>query len=157
MKKWIIIGSILILFLAGSSVVIYLNATKPVKAAEQKAIETAIEETSLIHAEEFQLYHGDNTYYVVTGTDEANESIIVWIPEQKGDIITRSADEGISRQEAIDILYSEKTPQKIIDVRLGVIENRPVWEIYYRSEQNLINYYYVHFDTGERLRIIENL
>ena len=33
----------------------------------------------------------------------------------------------------------------------------PLWEIYYRSENNLINYYYVHFLTGEWLKKIENL
>jgi uncharacterized protein YpmB len=36
-------------------------------------------------------------------------------------------------------------------------KNRPLWEIYYRSEGDLINYYYVDFETGKWWKKIENL
>jgi uncharacterized protein YpmB len=69
----------------------------------------------------------------------------------------KKAKSGLSKDEAIQKLLQEQKPKKIISVRLGMEKNIPLWEIYYRSENNLINYYYVHFETGEWLKKIENL
>ncbi|WP_066294383.1 cell wall elongation regulator TseB-like domain-containing protein [Bacillus sp. FJAT-29937] len=157
MKKVIIISLLILAIILGSGVIVYVNAVEPVKAAEKEAIERAMTETRLWKAEDFQLYHGLETYYVIKGVNKAGTSIYVWVPEKEGQIIVRKVTDGVSKQEAINKLKEEKNPKKIISVRLGMEKNIPLWEIYYRTEGNLINYYYVDFKTGEWLKKIENL
>ena len=157
MKKVIIICLLIFFIILGTGIFVYLNAVKPVKAAETKAINRAMEETRLVKADDFQMYHGLETYYIVKGKNRAGTSIYVWIPEKEGKIIVRKVKDGVSKEEAINKLKEEKNPKKIISVRLGMEKNIPLWEIYYRTEGNLINYYYVDFKTGEWLKKIENL
>ncbi|KAB2338294.1 peptidase [Cytobacillus depressus] len=157
MKKVIIISLLIFVIFLGSGIFVYFNAVEPVKAAEKKAVEMAMKETRLIHVEDFQLYHGQETYYIVKGKNREGKSIYVWIPEKDGKIIVRKVADGVTKKQAIDKLRQEKSPKEIISVRLGMEKNIPLWEIYYRTDGDLINYYYVDFKTGEWLKKIENL
>jgi uncharacterized protein YpmB len=156
-KKIIIIIVIILVIISGAGIFVYQNAMNPVKSAEEKAVQIAKEETDLVEAEDFHLYHGEEPYYVIKGKNEKGTNIYVWIPEKEGRIIVRKVSDGVSKQEAVDKLLEEKKPKEIISVRLGMEKNIPLWEIYYRSEGDLINYYYVDFKTGEWLKKIENL
>jgi uncharacterized protein YpmB len=157
MKKWIIVLSIIVVAFCGLLIKVYLSALDPVKAAETKAVSRAQEEISLKEVEDFHIYNGIETVNVIEGKSKNGDKIIVWMPEKSKEIFVRKAKNGLTREEAIQKLQQEKSPKKIISVRLGMEKNIPLWEIYYRSNNNLINYYYVHFDTGEWLKKIENL
>ncbi|WP_040208397.1 cell wall elongation regulator TseB-like domain-containing protein [Neobacillus jeddahensis] len=157
MKKWIIGFVIFIVVIIGIGTKIYFSALDPVKAAEKKAVARAKEEIQLQKVQDFHIYNGLETVNVIEGKNSKNENIIVWIPESSKKIFVKKATDGISKEEAIQKLQQEKNPKEIISVRLGMEKNIPLWEIYYRSENNLINYYYVHFETGEWLKKIENL
>lgn len=83
MKK-ILWGIIILLVISiGAGSFIYLNSTKPVRAAESKAVEIAKQETDLSEAEDFNLYHGTETFYVIEGKDHDGTSIYVWVPEKR--------------------------------------------------------------------------
>lgn len=157
MKKWIIVLSILVLALCGVLIKVYVSAVDPVKTAEKKAVLLAKKEISLKEVEDFHIYNGIETVNVIEGKSKQGDKIIVWIPEKSQEIFVRKAKNGLTKEAAIQKLQQEKSPEKIISVRLGMEKNIPLWEIYYRSNNNLINYYYVHFDTGEWLKKIENL
>lgn len=157
MKK-ILWGIIILLVISiGAGSFIYLNSTKPVRAAESKAVEIAKQETDLSEAVDFNLYHGTETFYVIEGKDHDGTGIYVWVPEKKGKIVSLKQSDGISKNEAINRLKQEKNAAEIVSVRLGMEKNIPLWEIHYRSGSNLINYYYIDFKTGEWLKKIENL
>lgn len=161
MKKWIV-GLILIgALITGILINVYLNAFEPVKEAEEEAIKIAEKETNLSDFSHFQLYSGEETYYVLTGKNTKKEDVYIWIAEKDKEIKTRLAKNGVTKDEALNKLYKEKNPYEIIEVRLGVARikktDRLAWEIYYRNESDSLNYYYVDFDTGEKLRYIGNL
>lgn len=161
MKKWILISILVIAVITGIMVNVYLNATEPVKDAEKKAVKIASEETELTDFSEFSLYSGEETYYVMKGINSKQENVYIWINEKNHDVVTRNAKKGITKKEALNKLYEEKNPRQILEVRLGMARiqktDRPAWEIYYRNNSDTINYYYVDFDTGEKLRAIDNL
>lgn len=161
MKKWIFISLFVLLIAVGIIVNVYINANEPVKEAEQKAMKIVEKETDLTDLRDFQLYSGEETYYVLTGKNGQDEDVHVWISEKSQEIITRKAKNGITKEEALNKLYEEKNPIEIIEVRLGMARlqktDRPAWEIYYRNNGDTINYYYVDFDSGEKLRAIDNL
>ncbi|NRD80544.1 DUF5590 domain-containing protein [Bacillus sp. BRMEA1] len=158
MKKWIfIIVLLLLVIFTGVSINVYVNAVKPVKTAEEKAVVLAKKSTSLSKVNDFHIYHGLESIDVIQGKNKKGENIIVWIPEKSKKVFVRKAKDGLSKNEAIQKLLQEKKPKQIISVRLGMERDIPLWEIYYRSNNNLINYYYIDFETGEWLKKIENL
>ncbi|ESU30391.1 hypothetical protein G3A_22635 [Bacillus sp. 17376] len=161
MKKWIFFSILIVITIVGILVNVYLNAVEPVKAAEKEAVQIALKETNLSDFTNFSLYSGEETYYVMTGKNAKQEVVYVWINEKNSEVITRNAKNGITKKEALNKLYQEKNPNEIIEVRLGMARiqktDRPAWEIFYRNNNDTINYYYVDFDTGEKLRAIDNL
>ncbi|MEH7546176.1 MULTISPECIES: cell wall elongation regulator TseB-like domain-containing protein [Bacillaceae] len=157
MKKWILIPIIVVLVIAVVLVKVYFSSVQPVKAAEKRAVSLAKDKVQLSEVDDFHIYNGIETVNVIEGKNKKGSKVIVWIPEKSKKVYIKKAKDGITKEEAIRKLLQEKQPKKIISVRLGMEKNIPLWEIYYRSENNLINYYYVHFETGEWLKKIENL
>lgn len=157
MKKWIVFFIGFVLILLGILVKIYLNAVEPVKAAEKKAVSLAEKKVHFSEVHDFHVYHGLETVNVIEGKNKNGENIIVWIPEDSNDIFVKKASSGLSKGEVIQKMEEISNPYKIISVRLGMEKNIPLWEIYYLTDNNLINYYYIHFQTGEWLKKIENL
>jgi uncharacterized protein YpmB len=159
-KKWLVFGLVLTIVAGAASTVLYLSATKPLRAAEQKAVAIANKESGLSGFHDFQLYNGEETYYVLKGKDMDDEEVFVWIAEDDEKIITKKATNGVNREEAVNTVYVDRQPKEILDIRLGITRlqktDRPAWEIYYRSENGRLNYYYVDFETGEKLRAIDN-
>ncbi|OCA90901.1 peptidase [Bacillus sp. FJAT-27225] len=157
MKKLILFLFLIIALLLGGAGWIYAKATEPVRAAEEKAIERAIKEADLDEAAKFTLFNGEETIYVVEGKNKKGESIIVWMPEKDGKTVVHKKGDGLTRQDAINKVFEEKNPEEVISIRPGMEEGIPFWEVYYSTGNGLINYYYVHFETGEMYKLIENL
>jgi uncharacterized protein YpmB len=157
LKKWILSLILLLVIILGIFIKVYFTALNPVNAAEEKAVILANKKVHLSEVTDFHVYNGLETVNVIEGKNKKGENIIVWIPEKSKKIFVDKAKNGLTKEQAVQKLLQEKKPQKIISVRLGMEKDIPLWEIYYRSENNLINYYYVHFETGEWLKKIENL
>lgn len=157
MRKLIWILVILFLIIASLLTHTYIQAIKPLKLAQQKAENIAFEETDMVSVEEFEEYHGLDSVWIVKGKNKKGESLIVWIPEKMEEIIVKKEKDGIKAKDAIKKVQQLSKPKKIIDVRLGMEKGIPLWEIYYLSDSNLINYYHVDFESGVWLKKIENL
>ncbi|WML45082.1 DUF5590 domain-containing protein [Neobacillus sp. PS3-40] len=157
MKKWILILILFFLIVIGIFTKIYLTAVEPLKIAEKKAVTFAEKKVHISQVNDFHLYHGLETVDVIEGENKQGDKIIIWIPEKSKKMVIKKAKNGLTKAEAIRKLEESKNPKKIISVRLGMEKNIPLWEIYYRSDNNLINYYYIRFETGEWLKKIENL
>ncbi|KKK37624.1 hypothetical protein WQ57_12880 [Mesobacillus campisalis] len=160
MKKWIILSTLFVIVSGAAAALLYYNAVKPLRTAEEKALAIANDETDLSGFQDFQLYNGEETYYVLKGRDGDEEEAFVWISEDGEKIITKKASSGVNKEEAVKTVYGDRKPKEILDVRLGITmlqkTVRPAWEIFYRSENDRLNYYYVDFETGEKLRAINN-
>lgn len=156
-KKWFLIISFVVIIIITTGTVIYLNAIEPLKTAEEKATQIAMEETPLSVVDDFNIYNGEETYYVLQGKNADGTKLIVWVPEEKGKLLVKKASDGITKQEAIDTVSAESATDTIITVKLGMEKGIPLWEIHSRTKENLLNYYSVEFETGEWLKKIENL
>jgi uncharacterized protein YpmB len=157
MKK--IIWLIIVLFLIISTLLTYtyVQAIKPLENAEKKAVKIALKETELVSVNDFEQYNGLESVWIVKGKNKKGDSLIVWIPEDRNEITVREESDGIKAKDAIKKVEHLSEPKKIIDVRLGMEKGVPLWEIYYLSDSDLINYYHLDFETGDWLKKIENL
>ncbi|WP_088808576.1 MULTISPECIES: DUF5590 domain-containing protein [Listeria] len=135
------------------------SAEKPIKKDEQAALDRISGSVDLKSHDDFYLYNGPKeTYYVLTGKNKAGKDIIVWVPKKKsGEVLVKYASDGISEQQARDIVQKEKKPRKILNVTLGMEEGVPIWEVSYLDKNDNLGYYDMSFSEGEWLRQIENL
>ena len=156
-KKWFLIISFIVIIIITIGTIVYLNAIQPLKSAEEKAIEIAMAETPLTVVDEFNIYNGEETYYVLQGKNGDGTKLIVWVPEKKGKLMVKKASDGITKKQAIDTVSAEIATDSIITVKLGMEKGIPLWEVHSRTKGNLLNYYSVEFETGEWLKKIENL
>ena len=156
-KKWFLIISFVVIIIITIGTTIYLNAIEPLKSAEEKAIEKAMAETPLTVVDEFNIYNGEEAYYVLQGKNGDGTKLIVWVPEEKGKLMVKKASDGITKKQAIDAVSAEIATDSIITVKLGMEKGIPLWEVHSRTKGHLLNYYSVEFETGEWLKKIENL
>ncbi|THE15118.1 peptidase M4 [Bacillus timonensis] len=150
MKKWIIgILVVLLVLIIWKGVTIYQKALEPLNNAEAKGNKIALEKTQMETIEDSYTYLGTKAYQVVIGKNAKDEAMIAWIPLDKGEIVTRYKREGISENEALTILKSERDPQEIRSVKLGIEDNNPIWEIIYIGSDNRLTYHKLYFENGK--------
>ncbi len=157
MKKWIFISIGMVIVVIVLFSIVYLKSVKPLKVAQEKAVAAASKEIDLKKINDIEIYNGEETYYILKGKDKKNNNVIVWVSEKGKNVYVRQEAKGISREQAVSKLLQETNPKEIVSVKLAMLKSRQCWEIYYLSHNNLINYYYVDFETGEWLRKIENM
>jgi uncharacterized protein YpmB len=156
MKKWLIILILLIVASIITAAVIYLNAVEPVKQAEEIAVQKAIDGTDITEVTGFSLYHGEETFYIVQGENKKGTKLIAWIPEKDGKVMVKKSSDGLTRDQAVKKVLAEMNSAEIISVQLGMENGIPLWEIHSRTNENLLNYHSIVFETGEWLKKIEN-
>ncbi|RFB16939.1 peptidase M4 [Bacillus sp. HNG] len=150
MKKWIIgILVVLLIFIIWRGVNIYQSALEPLNNAAAKGNKIALEKTPIEKIEDSYTYLGTKAYQVVIGKNNEDETIIAWIPQKKGEIVTRFKRDGITENKALAILKSERNPQEIRSVKLGLEDNIPIWEIIYIDSDNRLTYHKLYFENGK--------
>ncbi|MDZ5711983.1 hypothetical protein [Jeotgalibacillus haloalkalitolerans] len=155
MKKWILLLSAVITVFIICFVLIYSTARQQVNAeleiAEEAARAQGMEVTDSYH------YHGSEVYYIVTGDMEGSNQLFFYPENTELDSVVIPVEDGISEEQALDMLYNDDEPQKILSSKIGMESVGPVWEIVYEDEDDLLNYYYVKFESGDWWRTIRNL
>ncbi|WP_453995487.1 cell wall elongation regulator TseB-like domain-containing protein [Bacillus nitroreducens] len=150
MKKWIIgIVILLLIVVIWGGISLYQSALEPLNDAQARGNKIALEKTPIQTIEDSYTYFGTNAYQVVIGKNDKGQKMIAWIPEKKGKIVTRFEREGITENEALDILKRERNPQEIRSVKLGIEDNIPIWEIIYIGSDNRLTYHKLYFETGK--------
>jgi uncharacterized protein YpmB len=152
MKKWILFFIFIVVIGIWQAFNVYIKAVEPKQEKEQQAIEIAREEAKLHTINDVNTYYGSEPYQIVQGISDENIHLIVWIAENSGDIVIKRQDEGVLKQDVINRLISERKPQEIRSVKLGIEKNIPLWEVIYLNENNRLTYYYSDFETGELLK-----
>lgn len=149
MKKWIFGISIIIVAVVLYGAYLY-NTTMENKLPEKsKTVEIAKEKGKLTEVTDIDYYHGTTSYTVVQGLDEKGDQYIVWVPEEKGDVLVRKKSDGISEQEAVQIVEEKEHPKEIVKVKLGAENNVPLWEVTYIDQEDRYTYYYLEFKDGK--------
>lgn len=149
MKKWLIllVGVILVVILF--SLTVYKQIENNKTKGYNEALSKAEEATSLVEVNEISTYTRNETYVVIDGQDEDDEQIYVFVSEEDGEISEIDAEDGITEDEAVDIVKSEQKVSKILSTQLGIENGKPLWEITYLDELDHLVYYYLDFKTGD--------
>lgn len=162
MKQRIIV-SFLIAFLivVGGLITIYFTSTNKLTSEKKAAIERAYQEADIKTVNRVDWFHYNEDYYILEGINQDDESIIVWVPVAKNEeVFSELKSEGLTEDEAISLLYQgikdlsdDKRPKQLINIKFGMVEGNPAYEITYRDQKNRYSIFLVDFYNGDWYRV----
>ncbi|WP_100488015.1 peptidase M4 [Sporolactobacillus pectinivorans] len=160
MKNWIITGVLAVLLIAGfGSWYLYTSNMDTSNSSAQAAIVKAKRYYQVQKVDSVSYYYGTDAYEVVKCVRNSVQ-MYVWVPDepQKAKYIVRAVKNGITRNQALQELAGlHLNVNKIISVKLGAIQNSPVWEITFTNNTNSYNYVSFYFDNGKEAQRILNV
>ncbi|HET7615475.1 MAG TPA: DUF5590 domain-containing protein [Bacillales bacterium] len=155
MKKWgIAIGAVVLIALVIKGVVLYHGVESRQQQIKKHAITEAKRKYDVKQVIKATTYRGTHAYVVVLGIDKNGKKTYVWLPRDKGKAYVKPASEGWSRQKVVNYVASKLDPKKIIDIRPGIEENIPVWEIVFIDHNGRYTFYYLRFDGQDWVKNI---
>lgn len=120
-------------------------ASQPLAEGKTKAKEIAKQYAHLTEISEVQLYHGQESYYRVKGTNQDLESVYVLVPNDSNEIYLIKAGDGLPKEKAEELAKQEGASE-IEDLVVGIWNKKPVWEV-----KSGTSYFLIDFKTGELL------
>jgi uncharacterized protein YpmB len=151
-KKWILI-ILGVMFLA-SWQAYYLYNQVQAKPAGKEAAAAAVakKEKGLVSINHVDHFYKNETYYVVEGKNEHGTDMIVWV-DKNNKVTSDIAKGGLSKKQMVNYVTKNYDAQKIIDCRLGMEDDIPLWEVTFMDSEDRYTYYYGYFETGKRYEI----
>ncbi|WP_027107494.1 DUF5590 domain-containing protein [Lacticigenium naphthae] len=157
MKKIILGISVLLALFVLGVIAVYHSTQSPYNSARTQAESYVRKKTDLTEFEDFYWYNGEETFFAVIGNDAENKKLIAIIESESGKVTTHDAEESLTEQEAIALTKQEKNPAEILQARIGMENNEPVWEVSYLSESGSLGYYVLSMQNGNWIKDIENI
>lgn len=141
-----------------TAVTILVNRSlSPLKQAKAETIAIAEEKANLAEADEFYWYNGNDSYFTVSGATKDSEKIIVLVKQDSGEIREFKQEEIVSKSEIIRKVKEKENPAHILELRIGIHQDLPIWEVSFRQENGNITYIMFSLTTGEWVRTIRNI
>lgn len=157
MKKFFLGLAVFLVAVIIGAVVVYTKSVALYNESEEQAFDYAITNSDIVVPEEFYWYNDKETYFTVVGQTEQNEELVVLINQDNGEVTSIPIEETISKQEAIQLTKQARQPDKILEARIGMDNEIPVWEVSYRNENGRLGYYILALKDGEWLKTINNI
>ena len=140
----------------GAAGIFYLSQSEKLRAKDQ-AVEIAAQKVQFTKITDFYWYNTEETYYSLAGTTVEGQQLYAIVSPAKKEVTILQQDAVINEQEARSITKQAKNTDKILEARLGMIKDEPVWEVNYRTKNQRIGYYYISARNGQWIKDIENI
>jgi uncharacterized protein YpmB len=147
--KWywiVLLACLVIIWLLAS---LYFAVMKDEKELVNEAIKKAEKTYGPVEVIDIEHYFGTNAYRIIEAIN-AEGKVYIFVPETStGKLLTIKASAGITKENAKGIALKRKNVQDIIDVRLAIENDMPLWEIVYEDEFDDRTYLYLLFKNGK--------
>lgn len=128
-----------------------------INQAEEETVNLVKYDFNVDKINKFYWVTTDNTYFSLDFIDDEGVHHFAIVAQEGGDIQYFSENEIISEQDANDLTINETSMTNIIQTRLGLLNNEPVWEVTLKNDNNTLTYYYVNALTGLWVKTISNI
>lgn len=157
MKKFLtgLLVTMLVLIFAVS--IILIRSLSPYNQAKAETTDVASRRADLVQADEFYWFNGNETYFTITGKNSEGTSIVVIVQQDGGEIEVLNEADTISKNRAVQLTLDRETPKKILEARIGMDIDRPIWEVSFEQENGSIGYVKFSLTSGEWIRTIKNI
>lgn len=157
LKKFLTYSLVVMLLLITSVTILVNKSLSPLKQAEAETIAIAEEKTSLTEADDFYWYNGNESYFTVTGKNTDSKEIIVIVNQENGETKEFAKNETLSKQELFEKVREREEPARILEARIGIHNDLPIWEVSFRQKDDKLAYIIFSLTTGEWVRTIKNI
>ncbi|MGX4685727.1 cell wall elongation regulator TseB-like domain-containing protein [Vagococcus sp. JNUCC 83] len=128
---------------------IFYRSTSTYRSTKRQAVAIAKNLGHINKVDEFYWFTRQENTYSVVGRDDNNQEKIVMIPENGKGALVIYADKGVKQDDAIQTVLKTNETKMIKKVSLGLVDEKPVWEITAKSKDDHLVYYLVDFYSGE--------
>lgn len=155
--KWsILIGSLFMLLLLLIVAYFYYSVmqekTKGYEAAEKRARE----ESAIQRIDSIERYHGDEAYFVLSGSDEADNRLFVYVPfDAEQDVKTIDQPTSFTKEVIEDNWRKQCADCQLTAIIPGILEDTAIWEIKYKINKDTFVYEYITMEDGSLFEQIQ--
>jgi len=136
---------------------VFMQSQARINQAEEETVNLIKYDFNVDKINKFYWVTTDNTYFSLDFIDDEGVQHFAIVAKDGGDIQYFSENEIISEQDANDLTINETSMTNIIQTRLGLLNNEPVWEVTLKNDNNTLTYYYVNALTGLWVKTISNI
>lgn len=146
-----------LLLIFGSLLWLFIQSQQKITQAEEETRALVELDYPIKTVNNFYWTSNQNSYFAMDFIDQAGDQRYAIVNPDGGDIEYYTANDIISSDDALSIAASEYDIQKLLNVRLGIIDQKAVWEVVFNDENDFMTYYFIDAKTGEWLQTIANL
>lgn len=148
--KWgILISALLIALVLLLIAYLYSSVIQEKTKGYNKAKERALAETEIINIEQVERFHGEDAYFVLTGVDEQNEPLFVYVPFDNEESIITIEQPNEYTKKAVEEQWSEECSNCLLtSITPALIDENGVWEIRYKASKDTYIYDYISMEDG---------
>ncbi|MFP7493812.1 DUF5590 domain-containing protein [Terribacillus saccharophilus] len=142
-----------LLIVLGLGIYVYSTAENARTEGYEASETFALEHTDLKTADEVTRFNGEHIYHVVQGKQADGEDAIAYIKkgEKDPEQIIYTTDTADEQQAQSSWQATCGSDCALDDVRLGLYEDAPAWEVTYHDGQGRLGYSYYSLDGTEQL------
>ena len=112
----------------GAARIFYLSQSERLKAKDL-AVEIAAQKVQFTKITDFYWFNTEETYYSLAGISTEGQQLYAIVSPEKKEVTVLQQDAVINEQEARSITKQAKHTDEILEARLGMIKDEPVWEL----------------------------
>ena len=140
------------------TLIVFYQAEKPFAVSKKEVREAVLANDVLEKVDRMDHYRGKTSWVTVYGTDRNEHEKIVFVEENTKKILKAvSIKDGITKQKAIANVKRDEEVKKILNASLGLENDKPFWEVGFLDQEGTLNYAYLNFADGKRLKQITKL
>ena len=149
LKRWLLLISACLLLLITVSFIYFRDVQSSKWLAIKEAKAQATEAAKLTEIDKVNQHIWQKDTWVVEGINEESEAVFVWLTEGQLPVVLK-ASEGISENSLKDSFKSKRLLAEIKRIQPGLLDDQPVWEIFYDDGEKPHHYRYdfYRFDDG---------
>ncbi|MBK0347909.1 hypothetical protein JDW15_04525 [Aerococcaceae bacterium zg-ZJ1578] len=156
-KKLISFLTILFLILLISFLALFIRTQDRIYRAEDEAIQLVSYDYEVKKVNKFYWSTLDKTYFGLDFTDKDKQQHYALIAQDGGETHYFMPNDIISEEDAKAITLNDVKPFRILQMRLSLFNDQPVWEATIKNENGTLTYYTINAKDGSWVQTIENL
>ncbi|ASA22885.1 DUF5590 domain-containing protein [Paenibacillus donghaensis] len=159
-RKWILLGSVLIVLLVVGLIQFYAYIMKSQWGEQQIAEDIARTQAGLTEISKAQksVWGEEAIYWVLTGNNAAGQELMVWVrflpggtaAEGENAVYGEEISKGTSEEQVRAIIKSQLPGIKVERLLPGVFNGEYVWQLFYQQE-GIYHYKFFRFADGTEI------
>lgn len=157
MKKMLIGIAVACLVIVVAVVSFFETTLSPYNRAKNEAIELVVGDGLMTKVDKFYLYQWQKTIYGLYGDNAERKKVYILIDVDTKTAQLYQADELIDEKAVLAYAEKEEKQLDVLYITLGLLDDKPVWEVTYKTDKVPLGYITISAKTGEIIKHIKTV